>query len=167
MYLPARAHRCTPTYAYTRQYICSYMSYMCGAQCTSRLFVEQPRIYPLSSAVYTTRSPDNIRKPFFFSHPHLFSILKRLISRSELLWGQIPRSRSVLPAGNFGVNSSRASTGRFDKSRRCCHLLLVERYWSKWHRTPRIKRNRTGSIFLNPSNKRASQVRFYEPIKFK
>lgn len=122
MYLPARAHRCTPTLfdnAYVVCHICVF------TMRTSRLFVEQPRIYPLSSAVYTpTSSPDTtLGSPFFFSRPHLFSILKHLISRGELLWGQIPRDRSVLPSWEFRGKFSPREHNRFDKSRRCSSWL--------------------------------------------
>lgn len=65
MYLPARAHSKT----YVRTYMTVYVVHS-----ASRLFVEQPRIYPLSSAVYT---PTLVRRTTlggpFFSLVHIFS----------------------------------------------------------------------------------------------
>lgn len=85
MYLPVCARRCTHTRIYARDIAHTLpVTHTCVVHNASRLFDEQPRIYPLSSAVYTlTRAPDNTR--WLFSRPHLFSILNALISRGELL----------------------------------------------------------------------------------
>lgn len=68
---------------------------------------------------------------FFLSSTSFLDIKAFNIERRIAMRGQIPRDRSVLPAGNFGANSPRASTAvstNREDVRRDCRLLLVERY---------------------------------------
>lgn len=122
---------------------------ICGAQCIAFIRRTTADISTFIRGLHThTRAPDNTRWPFFLSRPHLFSILKRLISRGELLWGQIPRTanRFYRGVGNFGINSRRcANTAVSTNRRRCAPRLLfaVSRILltSQWHSLVQYEQN--------------------------
>lgn len=120
MYLPARAH--LKTYVHARNV--RIRRHICGAQCIAFIRRTTADISTFIRGLQThTRAPDNSRWPFFssLSRPHLFSILKRLISRGELLWGQIPRATNRFYWGGREFRdkfSPMHEHCRFDKSRR-------------------------------------------------
>jgi len=170
MYLPARAHRCTSTYAYPTIHV-SFVIYVCVWFTMHIAFIRRTTadLSTFIRGLHTHKLAGQHSKAFFFSRPHLFSILKHLISRSELLRGQIPHGRSVLPVGKFRDKFTPREHSRFDKSRRCSSWLpfafsrtLLIAMTSYITNKVKLHKFRCYNLFNNDLHARS-----YETIKFK
>lgn len=129
MYLPSRAHRCTPTLS-DIAYVVRHVRVVHNAHVA---FIRRTTadLSTFIRGLHTHELPGpNTRKSFFLSSTSFLDIkafnIERRIAMRDASFGTADRFYRV---GNFGVNSPRTtvSTNREDV-RRDCRLLLVERY---------------------------------------